>query len=252
MAQQKGFGVAIALAGFFAGAIAPLPVLAQESSATESSELSADIAVRAQVLEERAEEFIDALNQGNFARVRGFIAESLREQFTEATIEQEWQEILETAGPFARRGQSRYEWAVNTDFVAIELEFEHAAGDLLMVFDRQQQIVGLDFPPLRTQTAMEIAEQMVDALAASEFVEARRDLHPVLKGELLPEDLQEKWDRLQAIVGPFQQRLSSEVRQTSELDIVFVTLEFENVTENLLIFVNRERQIVGVDFPRQI
>ena len=231
--------------------LSPSPSFGQdEISNDELNALPPTIAERAVTLEEIATAFIDSLKAEDFEQVRALLAESVQSDFSTDDIANGWQRTLEVAGALIERGEARYEWGVNSDFVAIELMFENAQGDLLLVFNSEQEIVGLDFPPLRAETPQEIAEAMVDALAANNFSEARLDLHPVLKGELSTEDIERKWTGLEAIAGPYQERVKTQVRDAGEFDIVVITLQFEDLSDDLLIFVNDDRQILGVDFPR--
>ena len=212
--------------------------------------LPPNIAERALTLEEVATTFIDSLKSEDFDQVRSLLAESVRDNYSTDDIANRWQETLEMAGNLLERGEARYEWGVNSDFVAIELMFEDAQGDLLLVFDSEQMIVGLDFPPLRSETPQEIAEALVDALASNDFVAARSDLHPILKGELSAENIEQKWMGLQAIAGSYRERVMTQVRDAGDFNIVVVTLQFEDLTDDLLVFINDNRQILGVDFPR--
>lgn len=229
----------------------PSPSFGQDEIPNEDlNSLPPNIAERAITLEEVATSFVDSLKVENFEQARSLLADSVQDDFSTDDIASRWQRTLEVAGNLVERGEARYEWGVNSDFVAIELMFENAQGDLLLVFNSEQEIVGIDFPPLRAENPQEIAEAMVDALASNDFIAARRDLHPILKGELSTEDIERKWMGLQSIAGAYQERVMTQVRDAGDFDIVVVTLQFEDLSDDLLIFVNEDRQILGVDFPR--
>ncbi|MGK7913650.1 MAG: DUF3887 domain-containing protein [Synechococcus sp.] len=221
-----------------------------ELSPDDLDSLSPNIVERVSTLEDVATSFIDGLQAEDFEEVRELLADSIRDDWSTDDIATSWQATLDVAGNLIERGEARYEWGVNSDFVAIELAFENAQGDLLLIFDSEQKIVGLDFPPLRTESPQDIAEALVDSLAANDYVAARQDLHPVLKGELSPENIEQKWMGLQSIAGQYQERVGTQVRDTGDFQIVIVTIQFENLTDDLLVFVNNSGQISGVDFPR--
>lgn len=242
--------IAVVIVAFLAAFYPSSGFSQTELSNEEFESLPPSITERASLLEDAATKFVDSLQEEDFDAVRGLLAESLQDDYPVDVIETTWQDVLNEAGELLERGDARYEWGVNSDFVAIELTFEQTQSDLILVFNGEQEVIGLDFPPFRTDTPQEIAEALVDSLGVNDFAAARENLHPVLKGELLAEDIEQKWTALQAIAGSYQDRLSTDVRDAAEFNIVIITLEFEELTDDMLVFVNDSRQIVGVDFPR--
>ena len=230
--------------------LSPHPVVrATTQPLPEPGDTSADFAARATQVEERAANFIRALQERRFEDVRDMLSEGVRAELTVEDIQKRWDEIVASVGDLQQMGKTRYEWAVNTDFVAIELEFDRTTGDLLLSFDSDQQISSVDFPPLREADARIIAEKAIDAIANRDYLGARSDLHPILKSELTPEAIGEKWINLQTRAGDFRRRVATQIRKTDDFQLVSVTLEFENLTEDILFFFNSENQILGVDFP---
>ena len=216
----------------------------------EPGDASADFASRATQVEERTANFVQALQERRFEDVRTMLSDDLQTVLTVEEIQTRWDAIVASVGDLQQMGESRYEWAVNTDFVAIELDFAKTSGDLLLSFNSDQQISGVDFPPLREADARIIAENAIDAIASADYVGARNDLHPILKSELTPEAISEKWESLQAQTGNFRRRIATQIRTTDDYQLVSITLEFENLTEDILFFFNSENQILGVDFPQ--
>lgn len=233
-------------------AICAEPSAAQDELTTEELEnLPANIVDRVDALEGNASDFIELLASESYDEAYLLLSESLQSRLSVSDIETRWGDILSEAGELIDYRNARYEWGVNSDFVSLEIEFENAEGDLLLTFNSNQRIVGLDFPPVRTETPQQLAEALVDSLAMGDFVEARRYLHPILKGELSTYDIEQKWTRLQLLTGDFQERLRTEVRDTGDVRIVEIVLRFEEMEEEFLVLVNDHRQIVGVDFPRE-
>ncbi|WP_036484045.1 DUF3887 domain-containing protein [Myxosarcina sp. GI1] len=53
-------------------------------------------------IQDNAEEFVDAVSNGNYGVARGYLAADLKETILPETIEQRWMEILATTGSFNR------------------------------------------------------------------------------------------------------------------------------------------------------
>ena len=137
--------IVVLLAAFF-----PSTGFGQTELSTEELEsLTPNISERAGMLENVAATFVDSLQEEDFDAVRVLLADPLQEDYPADVIATIWQDVLNEAGELIERGNARYEWGVNSDFVAIELTFEQMQADLLLVFNGDQEIVGLDFPPLR-------------------------------------------------------------------------------------------------------
>ena len=97
-----------------------------------------------------------------------------------------------------------------------------------------------------------IAEEFVDAMASDDMERARKFLHPILQEELTVEALQQNWQELLAVTGEFQQRLSSSIIEnpsTSET-LVLVSIQFENLTDDMLVIFDSEGKTIGFDFPQ--
>ena len=97
-------------------------------------------------IQENAEEFIDALANGQYALARGYLDPKTKQTLLPEEIEQEWQEIVEEAGPFKRRSDSKVIESSRSDVVLVNLEFERENRSLMIIFNPLMQIVGVDFP----------------------------------------------------------------------------------------------------------
>lgn len=105
--------------------------------------------------------------------------------------------------------------------------------------------------PTPTQSSSEqqqiIAEQFLDLVASGQFAEARQYLHPELAAEWTPEVMQMRWQSFQNRTGQFVQRLDS--RTIGQL--VLITVEFTEVTDDAIFIFDGNQQITGIDFPLQ-
>lgn len=97
-------------------------------------------------IQENAENFVDALADGNYATARSLFAPKLKENFLPEDLEQGWQEVLAEAGSFKGRSESKRVESSGSDLVLVNLEFERENRSLMIIFNPLKQIVGVDFP----------------------------------------------------------------------------------------------------------
>ena len=97
-------------------------------------------------VQENAENFVDALTKGHYARARGLLAPKLKETLLPEDIEQAWQEILVETGSFKRRSESKRVESSSSNLVLVNLEFERENRSFMIIFNPLKQIVGVDFP----------------------------------------------------------------------------------------------------------
>ncbi|MBD3882363.1 DUF3887 domain-containing protein [Phormidium tenue FACHB-886] len=99
-----------------------------------------------------------------------------------------------------------------------------------------------------TDSMPAIAEKFVTLSSQGDFVGASQYLHPTMRQNWSPTDMENAWRTLQERTGAFQQFLSYEQAGN---DVVLVSTQFENVTDDLVvIFDDTQQWIVGVDFPQ--
>ncbi|HIK32389.1 MAG TPA: DUF3887 domain-containing protein [Oscillatoriales cyanobacterium M59_W2019_021] len=105
----------------------------------------------------------------------------------------------------------------------------------------------LTTPAIVAQTAdiQTTAEQFVDALAAGDIESAREFLNPVVKKDWSESAMRQNWQDVLAMTGAFQNRLSSRV----ENEVVIVTAQFENQTNDILVIFDESGQVIGFDVP---
>ena len=120
-------------------------------------------------------------------------------------------------------------------------------------FQRQGSQGSISYRPVDPQTAdleqsiTYLAETFIDFMIARDFVQARERLHPVLQAEWTPEVLEQKLNQFQQRVGPFRRRVRSRVVS----NVVLVTTEFTQVTDDLTFVFSDNKKIVAIDFPQQ-
>ena len=97
-------------------------------------------------IQEYAEEFIDAITNGQYALARGYLDPKTKETLLPEDIEQEWLKIIKEAGSFKRRSDSKVIESSSSNVVLINLEFERENRSFMIIFNPLMQIVGVDFP----------------------------------------------------------------------------------------------------------
>lgn len=188
---------------------------------------------------------------GDYARALDNFDPSISSEWTPEEIQTQWQEVLNENGGFQQYVNIRSHQLIltSTYLVSVRVSFENRATDILVILSEDQQIIGVDLPHYG-QNIEDMGEEFVDALANNNFELARINLHPELKLRLSIEDIEQRWREIQSITGGFERRFAAEVRRGAGIhDIVIVPVEFENVTDDLLITFDIRRRIVGVDFP---
>ena len=99
----------------------------------------------------------------------------------------------------------------------------------------------------KLQNQAKIAEQLVDSLAYSESFSTKTNLNQNISPMLGDDSLPNYWDDLTKEHGKLVQRLDTKV----EGNVVLVTVEFEKVTDTVLVIFDQQGQVVGLDFPQQ-
>ncbi len=97
-------------------------------------------------IQTNAEEFVDALSSSKYGVAREYLTPELKESLLPEDLEQRWQEIVATAGPFKYRISSRVVESSSSDAVLVNLEFARENRSFMIVFNPLGEIVGVDFP----------------------------------------------------------------------------------------------------------
>ncbi|NJL82693.1 MAG: DUF3887 domain-containing protein [Chloroflexaceae bacterium] len=198
----------------------------------------------------KARAVVESLAAENYPQVLSNLHPELRSQWTPEAMAEIWQELTAETGKVVEIVDTEVIDTINADLAIVAVKFANTTDRIIISFNKQQQIIGIDLP--RVETVEQVAANFVAALAANNFARARSYLHPKLKTELFPQQVERKWQELLARTGPLQRQLGITVRTGSDLnrvDLALVTLEFEKITDDVIIIVDRDRKIVGVDFP---
>ena len=95
------------------------------------------------------------------------------------------------------------------------------------------------------QTALDFVKDLV----AGRWVAARYYLDLDFQREISPADLERKWSKLAKVLGGVKGIENALVASSSsEQQLVLVTIEFGDVTDNLFVIFNSEGRIINVDF----
>ncbi|MDB9313927.1 DUF3887 domain-containing protein [Spirulina sp. CS-785/01] len=95
-------------------------------------------------------------------------------------------------------------------------------------------------------TNEKIAEGFLEAMEAEQYNIAWANLHPNLQQAWNLQRMQEIWADVEASLGEYQ----GYQRSREAENVVAVTVEFENITDDL-IFVFENNKIAGIDFPQE-
>jgi hypothetical protein len=242
----------LALLASLATVVGALPAKAETFTSKATAEIAqAASANQNQALEAKATEMIKLLSDGQYVKAREAVSPELAAKLSAKQIEQIWQELIARTGKIGKIAKYKVINTINTDLVVVSVQFAKTTGDFIVSFNKTGEIVGVDFPKLDSIDT--IAEMFVKDLAASDFLRARGYLHPFLKAELFPQQIEQKWKDLIAKTGPVKRIVRTNTRTGSTVDsadVVIVTIEFAKTTEDLFVIFDEDRRIVGIDFPQ--
>ena len=212
---------------------------------SQSNDAKSDGLARAK---EVTQGFFDSLIAGEFEQARKYLSPDIQEYLSASDLEQQWQKVVDNMGSFVKYKEIRPTEIFDNYYVLLTANFENLISDFTVTLNDRQQITTVNF--LLIGKIQSNAEKFVDALTSGKYAVARGYLAPDLKKNLLPKDLEERWQEVEATAGPFKSRTSSRVVESSNSDAVLVDLEFEDKNRSFLIIFNPLSQIVGVDFPQ--
>lgn len=201
-----------------------------------------------EALETQASQLIDLLSQEKYEEARKAISRALAVELTADKIGEIWEELIEITGPVKKQVGSRVISTVNADLVVIETEFESNTDEFIVTFNKKGEIIGVDFPTV--ESIEEIAQNMINAVAANDFPKARGYLSSALKTEILPTRLQTAWQAIQQENGLFEQIVDTQVRSGSsvdKVDVVIVEAQFQKATKEFFFIFDENSRIVGMD-----
>jgi dienelactone hydrolase len=95
----------------------------------------------------KAVRFLEALNQGDFARAAKDFDETMMKVSPPGKLEEFWKGVPGHLGNFKRRTAARREELGSYDIVLITCEFEKVTLDARIVFNKNKEIAGFQFVP---------------------------------------------------------------------------------------------------------
>jgi hypothetical protein len=201
-----------------------------------------------QALQQKAAQVINLLNQKKYDEVRKLASPALASELTTEEMSEIWEGLIAVTGPVKKQLDSRVIPTVNADLVVIDTQFEKKTDEFIITFNKEGQVIGVNFPTVAS--IEEIAEIVVNSVSANNFTQARGYLHPFLKTEIFPQQLQTSWQRIQKENGPFKRIISTQVRPGSSVDksnVVVVEAEFEKANRKFFIIFDETSRIVGIN-----
>ena len=90
-----------------------------------------------------AEQFIDLVAAGEFEQAHQLLNPTLQAGWTVAQMQSDWLGLQRITGRYASRTETQ---VIDDSLVLINLKFQNVNDNLLVIFDDQQQIRGIDFP----------------------------------------------------------------------------------------------------------
>lgn len=203
------------------------------------------------IIQAKAEMLVDLFFAEKFDEVLKALHPELQSELTIEKLQQMSMDTKTENGNFQKRVESKVINTVGSDIVQIKLAFDNVTEDWLIIFNNQEQIIGVDIPTSKDIDT--IAKEFVDSLATGDFAKARSYLHPFLKQDIFPQKIQSRWEKIIQQQGNFEKIISMDIRKGSSIDksdIVVLNLGFEKSNQTILIIFDDSKSIIGVDFVR--
>lgn len=101
------------------------------------------------------------------------------------------------------------------------------------------------------QAIQKQAEQLVEWIGTKQYDKVIAALPPDLKSVWSAEKLQQVWENdVIADTGAYKRIVESRVVDAVNADLVFVTTEFANTTEDIILTYSDDGQMIGANFPK--
>lgn len=218
-----------------------LPTVAAQETIQKTTLSPAEATKTAQIL-------LKALVVQDAKTIYGQLSEALRSSTTTERIQQR----------LKRRPQVKSSRIVDVspgiDDTTVDAMVETINGDvpLIMVLDQKGKLIAWKW----SGQALPIEQSAIDFvndLVSARWIAARSFLELSFQQELKPQDLQRKWTKLNRVTGGFQKVKDAIVAsQGGEQQLVLVTIEFGDLTDNLFVIFNSQGEIINVDFSADL
>ena len=204
--------------------------------------------VNEEALKQKSAQVIELLTDEKYEDLRRLLTRDLAIELTADQISEIWSNLIEFTGPIKKIVSYRVIPTINADIVVVEAEFAEKTDEFVITFDKQGEIVGVDFPPIAS--VEEIAEIVINSVAVNDFTRARGYLHPALKTEILPSRLQSAWQKIQQESGLFERIDDIDVRPGSSANksnLVVVEAKFQEGIRTFFFIFDNNSRITGIN-----
>lgn len=200
-------------------------------------------------LAQRTYTFMNAFRASDATPILPLLEPQLAKALTAQTLRDRLREDLTKVGTLQGFSISSIDQGLGLDTVTVLLQTPKGQTVLRVLFNQSFQIVGYDLPDL-TESPEQVARDFVQALAQRQALEARSLLSPLLKTEVFPQQIEQRWQALQQRTGAFQQILRiSNAGSENGITLLLVEVRFSNMTNPVFISLDRDNRITNVDFP---
>jgi hypothetical protein len=91
--------------------------------------------------------FVRAVSTGNFITAQSFLAPDFQAEITPAALQSKWLELQRLTGNFKSLGRAiEAESTPDARLVLVNVNFNRLSDNLFLVFNSDNQIIGIDFP----------------------------------------------------------------------------------------------------------
>lgn len=200
-------------------------------------------------LAQRTYTFMEAFRAGNAAPILPLLEPQLAQALTAPALQANLRDSLTKVGELQGFSISSIDQGPGLDTATVLLQTRTGQTVLRLLFNQTFQIVGYDLPDL-TEPPEQVARNFVQALAQKQSLKARALLSPLLKTEIFPQQIEQRWQALQRQTGPFQEIIRVEnAGLESGVTLLLVEIRFSKATDTLFISLDSDNRITNVDFP---
>jgi Protein of unknown function (DUF3887) len=136
------FAVGLLSSFLFTSLSAPTQAAPRLHTQTPAAPASVDQA-QVEATTRTAEQFVDFVATGEFEKARQLMNPILRDGWSASQMREDWDDLQKVAGAYQKRLDTQW---VDSDLVLVNLQFLRLSDNLLILFDEQGQISGVDFP----------------------------------------------------------------------------------------------------------
>ncbi|MBN1680489.1 MAG: DUF3887 domain-containing protein [Anaerolineae bacterium] len=201
--------------------------------------------------------FADRLSSGDFAGAVALFDAQMQQTMSPQGLQDLWASLVAQVGAFQGRLGVGSQPVDNYTVVLVGMQFEAGPIALQVTINAQGQISGASFvptegltpvndePALETESAVAVAQSLVNSLIQADFAGATANFDDNMRGVLSPDMLQEYWNTVLAEAGAFGQAEGGNTWETQGYVVVDLLLGFERTTVTIRVAVNAAGQVAG-------